>query len=231
MRSMNAVRAAAVALFAVVSLAGPVAAAGPTPTELLFEGKHLESLPADTVLTYRYTRESADEAKLGANFSDDIRLTVAAPSDDDGRSVAVEMFTGPRRRASGPFPSMVGNPLLMLFLEADVGGMQKIVGGNPRYLKNKIRAAFREGGKVEPVKVTVDGVEHDAMRVTLKPFVDDEHRRELGAFVEKTYEFVVSDTVPGALVELKTFTPKLDAPTEPYFEEEIRFVGAEPKKG
>lgn len=225
-------RALAAALFgAALSLAAAAAAAERTPTQLLFEAKHLDALAPGTVIDYRYARQSADPAKLGENVSDDIRLTVSAPEANGDRTVAVDMFTGPRRRAAGPFPSMVGNPLLMLFLEADLASMQKLVGGNPRYLKNKIRAAFREGGKVEPVTVTIDGVDHAAEKVTLKPFVDDAHRRELGAFIEKSYEFVVSDTVPGALVEMRTFTPKLDAPGERYVEEEIRFVGVEPKKG
>ena len=228
---MRPARALAAVLFAVAAVAGPAHAGGPTPTELLFEAKHFATLPAGTVLSYRYARSTADPARLGEAFSDDIRMTVAAPDAAGDRTVAVEMFTGARRRAAGPFPGMLGNPLLMLFLEADVAGMEKLVGGNPRYLKNKIRAAFRAGGTVEPVTVTIGGVEHAAEKVTLKPFADDAHRAELGAFVDKTYEFVVSDSVPGALVELKTFTPRHDAPGEPYLTEEIRFVGAEQQKG
>lgn len=226
---MRPARALAAALIAVVATAA--AAGGRTPTELLFEAKHFEALPAGTVLSYRYARETADPARLGEGFTDDIRMTVAAPDVAGDRSVAVEMFTGARRRAAGPFPGMVGNPLLILFLEADVAAMEKLVGGNPRYLKNKIRAAFRDGGTVEPVTVTIDGVAHAAEKVTLKPFADDAHRAELGAFVEKTYEFVVSDEVPGGLVELRTFTPKVDDATAPYLVEDIRFVGAEPRKG
>jgi hypothetical protein len=228
LRCVRALAAAVLLLGALPSIAG---AAGRTPTELLFESKHFEGVPVGTVLTYRYDRRSADPARLGGDFSDDISMTIGAGEAPGERSVAVEMFTGARRRPAGPFPAMIGNPLLILFLEADVGAMEKLVGGNPRYLKNRIRAAFREAGTAEPTKVTIDGVEHDAEKVTLKPFAGDEHRRELGAFVEKTYEFVVSDSVPGGLVELKTFTPKLDKPGEPFFEEEIHFVGAKPAKG
>jgi hypothetical protein len=223
--TMTSVIAAALA----VSLAAAPAKADPSATSLLFENAHFDALPDGTVLSYRYERDTVDPTKLGGAFEDDIKLTLGTPGPDGRREIVVQLFTGDRRKPAGPFSQMLGNPLVMLFLEADVNVMQELVGGNPRYLRNKIRAAFRSGGDVEATTVTIDGVEVPAERIRLKPFADDVHRAELGAFIEKTYEFVVSDKVPGALVSLRAVTPQLAGTGEPYLEEEIRYVGAAPK--
>ena len=217
------------AALAATLAAAPAKAAEATATSLLFENAHFNTLPDGTVLSYRYERDTVDPAKLGGAFEDDIKLTLGTPGPDGRREIVVQLFSGDRRKPAGPFSQMLGNPLVMLFLEADVNVMKELVGGNPRYLRNKIRAAFRDGGNVEATTVTVDGVEVPAERIRLKPFADDTHRAELGAFVEKTYEFVVSDKVPGSLVLLRAVTPQLAGTGEPYLEEEIRYVGAAPK--
>lgn len=211
------------------ALAAAPVAADPSATALLFENAHFDKLPDGTVLSYRYERDTVDPTKLGGAFEDDIKLTLGAPGPDGRRDIVVQLFSGDRRKPAGPFSQMLGNPLVMLFLEADVNVMKELVGGNPRYLRNKIRAAFRAGGEVEATTVSVDGVDVPAERIRLKPFVDDSHRAELGAFVEKTYEFVVSDKVPGSLVSIRAVTPQLAGTGEPYLEEEIRYVGSAPK--
>lgn len=223
--TMTSVIAAALA----VSLAAAPAKADPSATSLLFQNAHFDALPDGTVLSYRYERDTVDPTKLGGAFEDDIKLTLGEAGADGRREIVVQLFTGDRRKPAGPFSQMLGNPLVMLFLEADVNVMQELVGGNPRYLRNKIRAALRSGGDVAATTVTIDGVEVPAERIRLKPFADDVHRAELGAFIEKTYEFVVSDKVPGALVSLRAVTPQLAGTGEPYLEEEIRYVGAAPK--
>jgi hypothetical protein len=211
------------------ALAAAPVAADPSATALLFENAHFDSLPDGTVISYRYERDTVDPTKLGGAFEDDIKLTLGTPGPDGRRDIVVQLFSGDRRKPAGPFSQMLGNPLVMLFLEADVNVMKELVGGNPRYLRNKIRAAFRAGGEVEATTVSIDGVEVPAERILLKPFIDDSHRAELGAFVEKTYEFVVSDKVPGSLVSIRAVTPQLAGTGEPYLEEEIRYVGSAPK--
>lgn len=221
---------AAVAAMLFLAAGGGAFAAAPTATSLLFEAAPMEKLAPGTVITYRYDRRSADPERLGTAFSDDIRVTVEAEADTAAgageKSVDVELFTGPRRRQGGTFPAMAGNPLLIVFLETDAAALQKLTGGNARYIKNRIRAAFRDGATVEPVTVTVDGREIAAEKVTIAPFVDDPHRREFGRFAGKRYEFVVADTVPGGFVSLKSTTDG-EKPGEVYFEEEIRYLRAE----
>jgi hypothetical protein len=226
---MRLVRPFAFAAVLAALVAAPATAADPTAISLLFEDAHFGALPDGTVLSYRYERESADPATLGGAFEDDIKLTLGTPDKDGRREIVVQLFSGDRRKPAGPFSQMLGNPLVMLFLEADVNVMKELVGGNPRYLRNKIRAAFRQGGEVEATTVTVDGVEVPAEKILLKPFAVDAHRAELGAFVGKTYEFVVSDKVPGAVVSIRAVTPQAAGTGAPYLEEEIRYVGAAPK--
>jgi len=223
----SATEPAAGAAPAATSAATPAAA--PAAMSLLFEDARFGGLPDHTVLSYRYARDSSDPVKLGGTFEDDIKLTLGEPDAEGRREIVVQLFTGDRRKPAGPFSQMLGNPLVMLFLEADVNVMKELVGGNPRYMRNRIRAAFRDGGNVEATTVTVDGVAVPAEKIVLKPFVTDAHRTELGAFADKTYEFVVSDKVPGSVVSIRAVTPQLGGTGEPYLEEEIRYVGANPK--
>lgn len=226
---MRLMKTLAIAAALAASVVTAAVSAAPSAISLLFEDASFGSLPDGTVLSYRYKRDSADPTTLGGAFEDDIKLTLGKPDAEGRREIVVQLFSGERRKPAGPFSQMLGNPLVMLFLEADVNVMKELVGGNPRYMRNKIRAAFRAGGDVEATTVDVDGVSVPAERILLKPFDEDAHRAELGAFADKTYEFVVSDKVPGSLVLIRAVTPQPTGTGGPYLEEEIRYVGANPK--
>ncbi|ACL60814.1 hypothetical protein [Methylobacterium nodulans] len=178
-------------------------AAPPSAVDLLFEGKHFATTPPGSTITYRYTRFSGiKDGPFGPPVEDRIRERVAPGKDPDTRDLTVEAFTGERRQPTAHYENMAGNPLLAQFLEYHVLDVAKALQGNPRYLKNAIRRAMREGGTVTPTEVAVQGAKHPGWRVVLRPFVNDPVKDKLRGFDSLTYTFVVSPAVPGQIVSI-----------------------------
>ncbi len=188
-------------LGAALLLAGPaVAQQAPTPADLLFERSHWAQSPPGTGLTYRYARTTGAPDVFGPPVEDRIRLDLQPSTQDGARTVAVELFTGARRRAAGPFEDIRSNPVVLLFLEHHLDTVAKALKANPRYLKNAIRAGLRERAQVTATTVTVGGREVAGWRVEVQPFLDDPQRERMRGLERLAYRFVVSDAVPGALV-------------------------------
>jgi hypothetical protein len=185
-----------------LTMAGPVLAqpAAPTPADLLFERSHWGEAAPGTTLAYKYARLSGAPEVFGTGFEDGIRLHLRPSTEPNARTVAVELFSGPRRRAAGPFEDIQSNPAVLLFLEHHLDTVAKVLKANPRYLKNAIRAGMRERADVTPTTVTVAGREVPAWRVEVQPFLDDPQKGRMRGLENLTYRFIVSDAVPGALV-------------------------------
>ena len=133
---------AAMMLSSVAAYAQP-----PTPVELLFEGQHLSELQPGAQLTYRFDRVVSDSSLLGESFSDEIKLVVTnvAPT---GAEVALSIFSGERARAIQRLPNMIGNPVLIVFLDRALHNMSQLSGIAPPYLRDRIRAGMREKAKL-----------------------------------------------------------------------------------
>lgn len=177
----------------------------PTAQKLLFESNHLTTLAAPGRLTYRYSLKTSDTALFGAGFDDDAVILLASAANGIGaKDATLELFTGNRMRRFGPLPNVIGNPIIVLFLEYDVNQMRIHVGGQPVYYRNVVRAAFRESAKVEPVSIVWQGNTASAMKVSIQPFMNIANAERLKLFRAKTYEFTVSDAVPGGIYEIRT---------------------------
>ncbi|ACA20057.1 conserved hypothetical protein [Methylobacterium sp. 4-46] len=182
--------------------------AAPSAVDLLFEGKHFAAAPAGSRITYRYTRFSGiKDGPFGAPIEDRIVETVAAGSGPDSRNLTIEAFTGERRLPTAHYENMTGNPLLAQFLEYHVLDIAKALQGNPRYLKNGLRKAMREGGPATPTEVEVGGEKRPGWRVVLRPFVNDPVKDKLRGFDSLTYTFVLSPAVPGEIVSIDVEAP------------------------
>ncbi len=186
-----------------LALAIPAAQAGTDPAaDHLFESQQWDAAPPGTGLTYRFERKTSDEATYGPAFEDRIRLRVEAGSKPEQRTVAVEMFSGTHRLPAGPFEDVSTNPVLVLFLERHVQELSRLLGGNPRYFKNAIRAALRDRADIREAEATADGKAVPARRVSIEPFIDDKNKFRMKGLETLTYTFVVSDRVPGRIVEI-----------------------------
>jgi hypothetical protein len=197
----------------------PAEAEKPSPATLLFESPAWDRAPPGTHLLYRYTRESRDPS-LGPPLTDQIALDVEPGESATTRTVRVAMFTGAQRAAAGPFEDVSFNPALVLFLEHHVGHLSRAFHANPRYLKNTIRAALRDGASVVPVDLQVGGKPVRGWRVTVSPFTADPNRARMQGLDTLAYTFVAAGGVPGTLVSIDA---QATAPDGRLYAETLRY--------
>ncbi|MEH3148325.1 MAG: hypothetical protein PGN34_24045 [Methylobacterium frigidaeris] len=177
--------------------------AAPVAADLLFDSNQLRNAAPGTTLSYRYSLFSGIEGSpFGPPVEDRIQARVEPGKGPDTRTLTVQTFTGARRLPTAHFEDMSGNPVIGTFLEHHVLDLAKVLKGNPRYLKNAIRKALREGATVAPTEVTVNGVTAPGWRVEIRPLDGDPIRDRLRGFDALTYTFVVSPAVPGAIVSV-----------------------------
>jgi hypothetical protein len=189
--------------------------AAPSAQSLLFDANYLQPLAAPSRLVYSYATKTADEKLFGKDFEDEVALRLAPSADGAGdKDVFVDVFTGDRQRVLGPLTHVTGNPIIMMFLERDVSQMNMHVGGQPVYFRNVIRLAFREAAKLEPATVDWEGKQVSATKVTIRPFVNDSNGERMQLFRSKTYEFIVSDAVPGGIYQLHSTMSDDAAPSQ-----------------
>ena len=226
---MIALTRLALALFLLAP--APVTAAAPNASALLFESPALADLPAGTRLVYELERTapqpaapapggpagpdtptSAPEAAAGAPPRGEVELSVLPDEQGGGRQVQVQtqVASDARRRMAGPFPGLVGNPVILVFLERDVAEMAVALRGSPYYLRNRIREALGEATVAESARLLFEGREVDGWRVAVSPFESDRNRDKLREFAVKRYEFTLSDAVPGRLLEMRAVTRRGD---------------------
>ena len=184
---------------------------------LVFATNHLAQIKQPVTLDYAFRHEGA-----GA-FTDKIALSVKAVHADGSKDVAVEFLSGKRRTDFPPVRGFHGNPLIMYFLEWDVRGMQKAIGGSALYFRNRIRNAFAGGAQVGKVSITLDGHPAMATAIVLRPYRDDPDIARYAAFRDKSYRFVLSDEVPGMVYEISTSVPA--APGAPVEADRAVFSG------
>jgi hypothetical protein len=214
-------------------LAG-AARADPNSASLLFETPALIEVPTGTTLIYRLERTvapglGADAGGAGLVASVSTVELSLQPDPTDGRRAVIEIVTGERRQAAGTFPSLVGNPVLLVLLERDVAEMSRRLRGSPYYLRNRLREALGEATPAVPTRLNFSGRRVEGWRVAVSPFAQDRHRDKLGAHAAKRYEFTFSDAVPGGLYEIRLTTP--DAQGATLVEDHLAFEGSQLPKG
>jgi hypothetical protein len=158
-----------------------------------------------------------------------VELSMHPDSATDEREAKVEIVTGERRQAAGPFPSRVGNPVVLVVLERDVAEMSRTLHGSPYYLRNRIREALGETTLAEPARFTFEGREVEGWRVAVSPFAQDRNRDKLREYAAKRYEFTLSNSVPGRLYEIHMVTPGADG--APLVEDRLTFERSQPPRG
>ena len=194
----------------------------PNATDLLFSEPQLATTKPGDVLTYSYSRKTADEAQYGPAFEDKIRLTVRKGGAESTRTVDAELFSGARQRPAGPFGDMTGNPVLSLILEQNIEGLSRQLGGNPRYFKTAIRTALRESAAVVPESVRVGDRTEAGWRVSITPFKNDPNKARMKGLDTLTYQFEVAKAVPGEVLQIRISAPGVSG--SPLLEERVDYV-------
>jgi len=197
---MVELKRAAVTAILVLTLATPtISAAGP-PSERIFAAGALNGIPPGASLIYTHLREgTGGDRQLQPITDGEVRVTLRSGA-DGAREAVVAMSSGGRLRELNPFPASVGNPLLMTFLESSLRAIARVTGGSPFYIRNRMKAALREGGEIAQVDASLAGEAIEADAITFHPFTDDKNRHRMGDFADLELRFVMSDMAPGGFV-------------------------------
>ena len=190
---------------------------------LLYDRSYLSEFAEPGALRYQFTRSTAD----GGGFEDQIRLIIKDVQPDGSRLISNQFFTGKRRR---PYPDMDGfhgNPLVILFLQYDVWGMSRVLGGNPSYFRNRIKQSLAGGAEVRDTVIRRDGQELAAKQVIIRPFAGDRMAEQLREFQNKLYEITVSDQIPGGIYRIRAMVPAVDDAKGSMIEEIVEFAAVE----
>jgi hypothetical protein len=181
-----------------------VAAAGDAPNavDMIFEHKHLANVDAGKELVYHFKRTVSNPELLGQPFSDNITLKVNASKPDGSKDVDLRIYTGDRARDPQQMPDRLHNPLFLVYFDQAVNSFSMLSGGKPPYLTRIFSLGFKDKAKVEPIKVDYNGKKVDAYRISMAPYVGDPNASKMQGWEGAEYVVVVSDQVPGQIVDL-----------------------------
>lgn len=93
------------------------------------------------------------------------------------------------------FPASSPHPMLLMFLENVMRSLSQETGGNPHYIRNRMRTAL---GQAQ--------VEDGLLRIT--PFVSDPNQNRFGDFANLRIEVTWSPQNPSDLLALKAYLPE-----------------------
>jgi hypothetical protein len=168
----------------------------------IFDRKHLSNVDAGKELVYKFHRTVSNPDLLGQAFNDDITLKVNAAKPDGGRDVDLQIYTGDRARDLQKMPDRLHNPVLLVYFNQAVNTFHMLAGGQSPYLTRVFSTALRDKAKIEPIKITYDGKQVDAYRISMTPYKGDQAQAKMQGWEGAQYIMVVSDQVPGQVVDL-----------------------------
>lgn len=191
MRYLKSLRAGLAAALLACGLAAPLAAS--EAGDLIFAERGPWALGART-LTWAETQEGP--ALPGFRQIRDGRLVLSEASDtSDGKPVLqLEQSAGETSRRIGPFPVSGGDPVVILFLENTVRDMATLTGGNPHYIRNRIKDAVFRGGSVQR--------EGGVTTVVARPFDGDPNAERMGGFAALELRFVMGEDATAPIREM-----------------------------
>ena len=193
--------------------------------EKLWLDNHLRNIDSPGRLYYDFVKSGSYEK----GFSDSVYLDILKLNEDGSKDADLEFFTAERQQKPrrDNLVGITGNPVLVVYMQGDVYEMNRLTNGSWRYFQRRIKSAFAEQAKVEPVTFEYDGVEMTGEKISITPYINDPRRRQLAEFATKLYEFILSDQVPGKLYQIKTVIPAGSPDSEPLIEEVLTLQSAE----
>lgn len=181
--------------------AGDAASAQPKATDLIFEQRHLSNVEPGKTIGYKFERTVSDPQILGQSFTDDITLKVAADQADGKKDLELQIYTGDRARDLQKLEKFSINPVFAVFFSQAVSTFNQLAGGQVNYLQSVFSNGWLKA-KVEPIKVTYNGKEVDAYRISMTPFAGDKYESKMQGWEGAKYDVIVSKDVPGQIVDL-----------------------------
>ena len=191
----------------------------------LWLDNHLQNINSPGRLYYDFVKRGSYEE----GFSDSVYLDIIQVNEDGSKNADLEFFTAERQQNARPdnLDSIIGNPVLVVYMQGDVYEMNRLTNGSWRYFQRRIKSAFAEDAKIEPVTFEYDGAQVAGEKISITPYLNDPRSRQFAEFAPKVYEFILSEQVPGKLYQIKTVIPDRLPDKEPLLEEILTLQSAE----
>jgi hypothetical protein len=182
----------------------PADAAGsgqPKAADLIFEHKHLAKVAPGTQVEYKFNRVVSDPKILGQAFTDDITLKVVADKEEGKKDLELQIYKGDRARDLQKLEKFSINPVFAVYFSQAVSTFNQLAGGQSNYLQRVFSDGWAKA-TVEPIEVDYNGKKIKAHRITMTPFLGDKYESKMQGWEGAKYQVVVSDEVPGEIVDL-----------------------------
>ena len=154
-------------------------------------------------------------------FLDDVYLDVVEINEDNTRNTRLQFFSAERKQniSASNVTNVLGNPVIGAYLQGDIHEMNRLTGGNWKYFLREIKLAMADSNESESITIDFNGEKHQGEKIVLDPFHSHVNKERLKEFSDKRYEFILSDTVPGKLYQVKTVINDVENPDAPLIEE------------
>lgn len=214
----------ATALAVAVTAAAAQSTAAPTysPAErLLFMSEPLPALKPPLTLNYRFQKSGT----LEPGYEDRVAIDLRAAADGSCCAVAGRFLSGERAVMLPDIEQAKSNPVLLYFLEHDVRDMNRLTKGSAAYFRKRIRLAIADDATVRDVALTYQGRTIAGRLIEIEPYRNDPTRQRYARYAEKTYQFYVSDAVPGGIYGMRSVMRSATASEPPLVVEQMFIEG------
>lgn len=147
--------------------------------EGLFATGVLDGLAPGESIRFRHERSVEPDTPAIPEFEGTTEVSVEEGTEGH-RAARVALVSDGEPRPVPPMSADAGHPLLLVFLESTVQTMSETAGGNPFYIRNRIREAFWDSGEVTPVEIRYEGETVGAEKLVYRPFAEDPNRARMG---------------------------------------------------
>ena len=191
----------------------------------LWLDNHLQNINSPGRLYYDFVKRGSYEE----GFSDSVFLDITSVNEDGSKDADMEFFSAERQQNVNQdnIMGITGNPVMVAYMQGDVYEMSRLTSGSWRYFQRRIKLAFSEEARIEPVTFEYDGAQVNGEKISIAPYLNDPRRRQFAEFSTKVYEFILSEQVPGKLYQIKTVIPDNSPGKEPLMEEILTLQSAE----
>jgi len=190
---------------------------------LLFDTPHLRNIRSAAALHYDFHQRGAQTEAI----ENHVTLKITGLTERGGKDVETEFLSGANGK-NYAIEDFHGNPLIMYFLEWDVGKMGRDSDISRHYLRNLIKQAFLTAAAGEEITFTHDGRRIKGHKVFFEPLASKKGDDRYKNYPAKRYEFVLADDIAGGIYSIATRLPG-DAPEDEVLEHtEMKFSRIEP---
>ena len=190
---------------------------------LLFMSSQLKGIKLPTTLNYSFRKSGSMEE----GFDDKVGVSFGPQPDGKCCAGKGSFLSGSRAVPMPDVEGGEGNPVTMYFLEHDVREMQRLTKGSQTYFRKRIRMAIFNGATVRDVSLPYKGRAVDGKEITITPYRDDPNSQKFEKLLGKTYQFLLSDAVPGSVYAIRTRVDAAAPDGKPLLLEEMLLDGAE----